>query len=139
MPLRHPPPEPVACDLSAIGVRCQPLLHASAQLADEGVEAVGEDPGPIIGGVPVDPRRAHYLSFADEAGARGAAEVVEAAGWDLQDVAEFLRQVDPSGSSSLSGTARLRAQKRYAMLGCSSKASPSSGQAATTTDGEASA
>jgi hypothetical protein len=30
----------------------------------------------------------HYLYFADEAGARGAAEVVGAAGWDLQNVAE---------------------------------------------------
>lgn len=30
----------------------------------------------------------HYLSFADETGARGAAEVVETAGWELQNVAE---------------------------------------------------
>ena len=30
----------------------------------------------------------HYLYFADEASARGAAEVVLAAGWELQNVAE---------------------------------------------------
>lgn len=30
----------------------------------------------------------HYLYFADEAGAREAAAVVAAAGWELQDVAE---------------------------------------------------
>ncbi len=30
----------------------------------------------------------HYLYFADEAAARGAAPVIQAAGWELQEVAE---------------------------------------------------
>lgn len=76
----------------------------------------------------------HYLYFADEAAARGAADVVQAAGWELQNVAESASG-GPEWSLSLNATARSPIQRPSVTLGRLSKGALSSGQAATTTGG----